>query len=205
MSKLAHILAVQSSVFELQDSVYEPINAFVDIHPTAVHIACRTVLEETPFYKQIIPYVMVTQEDKFLAYIRKSSSGESRLHGNISIGFGGHIDFEDIVATNDSIISVPLSIEVAASRELLEEIGLDIDISHKWIIGTINDNSNPVGQVHVGAVIKVESDWDLDNYTVEDHIELLGYKTLDELKAYGDQLENWSKIVIDNLNTSTIK
>lgn len=203
MSKLAHILAVQDNQFK--DTKYLPINAFIDLDPRTIHIACRELLEGTSHYKQVIPYVMVTQDDKFLAYTRKSSSGESRLHNNISIGFGGHIDFEDIVATNDSVISVPLSIEVAASRELLEEIGLDIDISHKWIIGTINDNSNPVGQVHVGAVIKVESDWDLDNYTVEEHIELLGYKSLDELKAYGDQLENWSKIVVDNLNNSTVE
>ncbi len=208
MSKTAHILAITSaSVLELTNDVtgFIPVNIFSSVPSEEVFVASRPFLEKDRYYQQIIPYVIITQEDKFLAYTRKTSGGESRLHRKVSIGFGGHIDFEDIVSNNDNVILLQESIEVAASREILEELGLDEDIPSRNIIGTINDRSNDVGKVHVGAVVKLESDWELDNYTIEDQIELLGYKTLDELKEYGDDLENWTKLVVDSYSNGVLK
>src|SRR5574343_244442 len=55
----------------------------------------RDEAEEDPTFLQIIPYVVLTHNSRVLQYTRMKGSGESRLRGKQSIGFGGHINPED--------------------------------------------------------------------------------------------------------------
>src|SRR5688572_3846683 len=48
--------------------------------------------EETPAWKQAIPYCVVADEERVLLMKRRAKGGEARLHGKLSIGVGGHIN-----------------------------------------------------------------------------------------------------------------
>ena len=52
----------------------------------------RGEAENDPSFKQIIPYVIMSCEGKYLNYVRGKRAGEKRLVGNLSIGIGGHIN-----------------------------------------------------------------------------------------------------------------
>ncbi|GAG48826.1 unnamed protein product, partial [marine sediment metagenome] len=52
----------------------------------------RSQVEKNPAYKQLIPYVLMSYEGKYLSYVRGKRAGEARLVGNRSIGIGGHIN-----------------------------------------------------------------------------------------------------------------
>jgi predicted NUDIX family phosphoesterase len=55
----------------------------------------RSVAEDDPSLKQIIPYVLVRRADTYLHYVRGKGSGEKRLVAKGSIGIGGHINHRD--------------------------------------------------------------------------------------------------------------
>ena len=79
-------------------------------------------------------------------YTRGKSQGEARLHRLRSLGVGGHVAEADADgrATLDAY-------EMALSRELDEEVEIQSDGAIRRV-GLINDDSNPVGQVHLGVV-----------------------------------------------------
>ena len=52
----------------------------------------RSQVENDPAYKQLIPYVIMTCDGKYLSYVRGKRAGETRLVSNRSIGIGGHIN-----------------------------------------------------------------------------------------------------------------
>ena len=56
-------------------------------------------MEEDPSYKQLISYCLLENEkNEILVYKRLSDGGESRLHGQSSIGVGGHMN--DVIGAN---------------------------------------------------------------------------------------------------------
>ena len=55
----------------------------------------RAQAETDPGFKQIIPYVVITDGARVLHYVRGKKSGEQRLVAKGSIGIGGHINDED--------------------------------------------------------------------------------------------------------------
>ncbi|MDU2098444.1 MAG: DNA mismatch repair protein MutT, partial [Staphylococcus sp.] len=77
----------------------------------------RGDMEEDPSYKQLISYCLLENEkNEILVYKRLSGGGESRLHGQSSIGVGGHMN--DVIGAN----SVNEVLRVNAQRELEEEV-----------------------------------------------------------------------------------
>lgn len=165
-----------------------------ELHIDDIWVGSRTVLEQDNRFKHIIPYIVVRKDDTYLVYQRTSSGGESRLHGNHSIGFGGHIDVVDINLSKDyQTIDVVDTIFTSAKRELKEELNI-ID-SELYILGFLYDDSNEVGNVHLGVVMLCDVSEELE--TPENQIELKGFKTLDELSQY-DNFETWSKMLIEH-------
>jgi predicted NUDIX family phosphoesterase len=106
----------------------------------------RGPAEENTDYKQPITYAIVLNEKNDLfVYIRggkDSAAGDVRLHEKLSIGVGGHLEREDEEVEN------PL--RDCLARELDEEISLkEKNITEIFPIGYINDDRNPVGEVHI--------------------------------------------------------
>lgn len=147
----------------------------------------RAEAEDDPTHKQIIPYCVFHHQGKVLHYTRGKTSGESRLHAQGSVGVGGHINPVDAVEDHLGLATYYAAVE----REIDEELNINGDHNNR-IVGLINDDSNPVGQVHLGIVHLFE----LENYEVtsnEDALANLSFQTKQSLlgELY-PQLETWS-------------
>ena len=60
--------------------------------PGTLRFMPRSKAEQDPSFKQLIPYVIMTHDGKYLNYVRGKRAGEKRLVGNRSMGIGGHIN-----------------------------------------------------------------------------------------------------------------
>lgn len=153
----------------------------------------RKDVEQNNNYKQLIPYVIITYKDKILHYVRGKGSGEKRLHFLGSIGIGGHINFNDISLLKTDIETYFSAVE----REVFEEINVKSKYSSS-IIGVLNDDSNPVGEVHFGII----HHWKLEEPLVEKNekeITQISFKTIDEIEKDFDSLESWSKLCVKEI------
>src|SRR3954452_646713 len=93
--------------------------------------------------------------------------------------------------------ATPDAYEIALRRELDEEVDIRSD-GPIGRVGLINDDSNPVGRVHLGVVHL----YDLDRPEVaprEDALADPEFVRRDDLSALRDRFETWSQIVIDAL------
>jgi len=153
----------------------------------------RSEAETNNAYKQIIPYIVVLQNDgRILCYPRHGA--ESRLHGFYSCGIGGHIDIEDARDTFEETVSAGMM------RELKEELANfqedRVELVYK---GIINETESPVGQVHLGLVYTCLC---LGDYAPQASEETTGmeWKTPEELKLVKKEL--WSDLALELVNPS---
>jgi predicted NUDIX family phosphoesterase len=160
--------------------------------PRHVHFMPRSLVEDDPSWKQIIPYVVLKCGDQVFRYVRGASQGESRLHRLKSIGVGGHVEEED----TDGRSSLE-GYEVAMKRELEEEVELRSQGVLRTI-GLINDDSTPVGSVHLGVVHLYELEFP-EVSPREDGLADSAFVTMAELKADRASYETWSQFCIDAL------
>ncbi len=134
----------------------------------------RAYAETHSNLKQIIPYTIVSTRvgaavtlDEVtyptFVYQRTPKGGEGRLHHKFSIGVGGHINPEDAVSYPEE--SVLFTFVKGAQREVSEELMVLLDSDRKDFetlqsqlcepIGFINDDTTPVGSVHLGVVCSI--------------------------------------------------
>jgi predicted NUDIX family phosphoesterase len=156
----------------------------------------RASVEEDPSFKQLIPYCVLAWRDDagvrhFFAYTRGGGQSEARLRAKRSLGIGGHISSTDGEHGDDT------SYEAGMRRELAEEIAIGGAWSSRCL-GLINDDSNPVGSVHLGIVHLLE----LEQPEVtarESELMECGFAPLAALVADRDRFETWSQITLDAL------
>jgi len=185
------VLAVSRAVIErcLQQGFFRPTGPeLMDLIAAHAVFLDRPAAEADPAFKQIIPYVAVTHRGRFLLYRRTARQGEARLHDKLSLGFGGHInpvDGEDPAKTN--------LILAAMVRELNEELYLPC-VAGLRVAGFINDDSNPVGQVHLGVAFVVEAAAARFAVNEPDKIEA-DWSDAAGIEAGLDRLESWSRLL----------
>ncbi len=200
MAQEEQILVVERKVLE-QIGVFQGLTFDVERYLGRIFVQGiprfmpRAQVEEDPAYKQLIPYVIMTYEGKYLSYVRGSRAGETRLVGNRSIGIGGHINpADDMPLFNADFYETYLS---AVGREVAEEVS--IETSHTdCVIALLNDESNEVGRVHLGIVHY----WILDAPKVnkrEQMITQMTFMTAAELQDVKDTLETWSGLCLNRL------
>ncbi len=154
----------------------------------------RAQAETDPNFKQIIPYVVITDGKSILHYVRGKKAGEQRLVAKGSIGIGGHINDED-----HTLFAVGLqAFQEAVQREVCEELVVQGTFDAKPV-GLINDDSTEVGRVHFGVVHVLfrTPDQVKKNEQVITQMEFL---SIEELKAKRDQMETWSQLCLANLD-----
>lgn len=151
----------------------------------------REGAETDPSLKQLIPYFIIIHDNKIWRYVRGKKSGESRLVANASIGIGGHINDEDHDLFGDVY-------RRGAERELNEEMLMPEGCEDR-VVALLNDDSNEVGQVHLGVVhiLKAPSG---DVRKRESVITESGFVTRDDLLSGYEQLETWSQLCVDQLD-----
>ena len=160
--------------------------AFI-LDPAHLEYRTRGPAESDPSFKQLIPYVVLHHGGALFHYTRGKSGTEARLRALRSVGVGGHIS-----ADEDSAAADPY--RAGMLRELREEITIDSPY-RETMLGLINDDSTPVGQVHLGVVHLL----DLESPAVtprEAAIAAAGFSTLDELRAQAAEFETWSQFVL---------
>jgi len=154
----------------------------------------RAEAEDDPSHKQLIPYCVFKCGDRVLHYTRGKSGGENRLHAKLSVGVGGHINPVDMGEGRRGAAAY----YAAVQREIDEELDIAGDYEMR-IIGLLNDDSNPVGQVHLGVVHLVELESD-EVSSKEDALTDLTWATVDELNgALKERLETWSQLAVEHL------
>lgn len=153
----------------------------------------RSQAEHDLEFKQLIPYVLIQKGDRWLHYVRGKASGEKRLVHMGSIGIGGHINPAD-----ESLFHRGREFyEAALQRELSEELSLE-GVFPTEPLGLLNDDSTPVGRVHLGIVHRCR----LDHREVskgEGSITELRFLTLKQLVRRRPRLETWSRLCLDYL------
>ncbi len=151
----------------------------------------RSKAENDPSIKQIIPYFIITHGGLVWCYVRGKKSGEERLVAKASIGIGGHINNCDESLFGDVYSN-------AAVRELEEEVELASGYTQR-IVALLNDDSNSVGQVHLG-VVHILRAASADVRKREGVITESGFRSVDALRSMRDRLESWSQLCLDSLD-----
>jgi len=200
MSQAEQVLVIERSVFE-ELGAFEGLMFDVERYlprlfsPGVPRFLLRSEAEQDPNYKQIIPYVIMACEGRYLNYVRGKRAGEGRLVGNRSLGIGGHINPVDDMPlfSNDFRDTYRTAVE----REVDEEV--NVETGHTdTVVALLNDDSNEVGRVHLGIV----HCWHLEAPAVtrrEQMITQMGFSSLSELREGRDTMETWSQLCLDGL------
>lgn len=195
------VLVVDRAVFDRVGS-FQGISFDVDRYmnafflPEVSRFMPRPAAEQDPAFKQIIPYIILTDGVRYLTYVRGKRAGEQRLVGFRSIGIGGHINPQDDLSL---FFDLREAYRAAVAREVAEEIGA-CSAHEDRIVALLNDDSTEVGRVHLGIV----HCWlfpTLDFQKREQVITQLSPMTLSELRDARETFESWSQICIDNLES----
>ncbi|MCK4265111.1 hypothetical protein KAW80_02010 [Candidatus Babeliales bacterium] len=148
----------------------------------------RSQAEIDSNFKQIIPYLVFNYEDKYFLMQRKSTSSEVRLKNKYSFGIGGHIRKEDIL--KKSIIDW-------SWREFYEEVEYSGNLKIEPI-GLLNDETNFVGEVHIGFVFLLKGD--SDKIKIRSELKSGDLLRLEECKKLYPVMESWSQYVFNYLS-----
>lgn len=157
----------------------------------------RGEMEQDPSFKQLIPYVLFRYVDhdgtpRLFQYKRGGGQGETRLHAKRSVGIGGHISTLDASAGTAHDVY-----REGMQRELSEEVVIEAKYTDQ-LVGLINDDETPVGQVHLGIVHLYDVDSN-NVHPLEADILDAGFEPIDQLLGELDDFETWSQIVIKAL------
>jgi predicted NUDIX family phosphoesterase len=194
-----NVLVFPSSLFE-QLGIFQGFSADVGRYLPIIleqknnSFQPRARAETDPAYKQIIPYVVVTDGKSILHYVRGKKAGEQRLVAKGSIGIGGHINDED-----HTLFAFGLqAFQEAVKREVCEELVIQGEFDARPV-GLINDDSTEVGQVHFGVVhvLFCKPEQVKKNEQVITQVEFI---PIEELKAKREQMETWSQLCLDNID-----
>jgi predicted NUDIX family phosphoesterase len=146
----------------------------------------RGKVEDDPSLKQIIPYLLLRDGERIFLMKRTSAGGDARLHERYSIGVGGHVNPGDADVLG------------GLNREWREEIAADF-VPEFAPLGLLNDDSNPVGAVHLGLVYAADAAG--RPVAIRETHKLSGeFATLDAVAQVQDRLETWSALLFDFLS-----
>jgi predicted NUDIX family phosphoesterase len=195
MNAIEQVLVVRRSLLDrlgsfqgLKAAVNDYLPVFLD--PSNHFFIPRPEAEEDPSLKQLIPYIVVTCGGRILHYRRGGTSGEKRLARKGSVGIGGHINDGDGLGNAFDHAAY----NRALIRELQEEISFDGPFVERPL-ALLNDDSNPVGEVHLGIVHQCEIALP-EVKANEDAIAEIGFRSFAELVGMSEDLETWSQLVI---------
>ena|ERR1039457_2715301 len=199
-----NVLVFPRSLFELL-GIFQGFNPDVNRYlPTILDIKNnrflpRSQAETNPDFKQIIPYVVITDGKSILHYVRGKKAGEQRLVAKGSIGIGGHINKEEDHSLSLFAFAFGMqAFQDAVKREVCEELSIQGEINPRPV-GLINDDSSEVGRVHFGVVhvLFCKPEQVKKNEQVITQVEFV---PIEEIKAKREHMETWSQLCLDNLD-----
>lgn len=189
------VLVVPTAVFH-EAGVFQGFSPRVEhylprlLDPQYLSYRPRAAVETDPSFKQIVPYVVLRCGEQVFHYTRGQRATETRLRALRSIGVGGHIN-----AGDGTLFDTPY--REAMLREVAEEVYLETEYTERCL-GLLNDDSNPVGQVHLGVVHVFELA-EPKARRREQALTRSGFAPLAELRGQRDEFETWSQFVLEVL------
>jgi predicted NUDIX family phosphoesterase len=200
MAQDEQVLVIERKVFDAAGA-FQGLSLEVErylgrfFQPGVPRFMPRAKAETDPTHKQLIPYVLMSSQGKFLSYVRGRRAGETRLVGSRSIGIGGHINpADDAPLFSSDFRDAYLT---AVEREVCEEITINSRHNDR-VVALLNDDSSEVGCVHLGIV----HHWALEKPDVnkrEQMMTQLAFMTPTELAAERTTMETWSQFCLDLL------
>jgi len=151
----------------------------------------RTAMEVDPSFKQIIPYLVLRDGDRFFLMRRTKAGVDARLHDRYSIGVGGHLNPGD-----GGVLG-------GLRREWHEELVAEFEPEFR-LVGLLNDDTTEVGAVHLGAVyvadatgrpVEIRETDKLSGAFAEPH----------EVAAVVDRMETWSRLCFEFLDRAAVR
>jgi predicted NUDIX family phosphoesterase len=148
----------------------------------------RDAMERDPSYKQIIPYLVLRDGERYFLMRRTRAGGDARLFDRWSIGVGGHLNpgDEDLMG--------------GLRREWHEELDADFEPAFEPV-ALLNDDTTEVGAVHLGVVFLADAAG-----------RPVGVRETDKLSGsfvdpagvaeVADHLETWSRLVFEALEAA---
>jgi predicted NUDIX family phosphoesterase len=147
----------------------------------------RAAMEIDPTHKQIIPYLVLRDGPRYFLMQRTRGGADARLHDRYSIGVGGHLNPGDE------------DLEGGLRREWAEELVADFTPAFD-LVALLNDDTTDVGAVHLGAVYVAEAGGRAVAIRETDKLSG-GFATAAEVAAVAPDLETWSRLVFDYLES----
>ena len=169
----------------------EGLTAFLDVVAREGRYAPRDAMEHDPTHKQIIPYLVLRDGDRYFLMRRSRAGADQRLHDRWSIGVGGHLNPGD-----DGLLG-------GLRREWREELEADFEPDFEPL-ALLNDDSTDVGSVHLGIVFVADAAG--RPVTVREHDKLTGsFARAAEVAAVADDLETWSRFVFEASEAAALR
>jgi predicted NUDIX family phosphoesterase len=151
----------------------------------------RDAMEHDPSWKQIIPYLVLRDGDRYFLMRRSRAGGDARLHDAWSIGIGGHLNPGD-----GGLLG-------GLRREWDEEL-VAASVPDFRLIGLLNDDTTDVGAVHLGVVYLADADG--RSVEIRESNKLTGaFAGPDAVGAVVDRMESWSRLVFEHLEGAGVR
>jgi predicted NUDIX family phosphoesterase len=151
----------------------------------------RDEMEADPSFKQVIPYLVLRDGDRFFLMRRTRAGGDPRLHDRYSIGVGGHL--------NPGDGDLPGGLR----REWAEEVIADFEPEFR-LVALLNDDTTEVGSVHLGAVYVADAAGQPVAIREVDKLEG-AFAEPGEVAAVADRLESWSRLTFEYLEATAVR
>lgn len=157
--------------------------AFLEAVERHGRYAPRAAMERDPAFKQVIPYLVLRDGERWFLMRRTRAGGDVRLHERWSIGVGGHLNPGD-----GGLLG-------GLRREWDEELVADF-VPDFELVGLLNDDTTDVGRVHLGAVYLADAAG--REVAIRETDKLSGrFASSDEVAAVRDDLETWSLLAFE--------
>lgn len=145
----------------------------------------RPAMEQDPSFKQVIPYLVLRDGERYFLMQRTAAGADARLHGHYSIGVGGHLNPGD-----GGLLG-------GLRREWAEELVAEFVPAFR-LVALLNDDTTPVGSVHLGAVYVADAAG--RPVAIRETHKLSGdFAAPDAVRAVANRLETWSRLAFDFL------
>ena len=169
----------------------DDLDAFLEALERDGRYEARTAMEVDPSFKQVIPYLVLRDGERFFLMRRTKAGVDARLHDRYSIGVGGHLNPGD-----GGVLG-------GLRREWHEELVAEFEPDFQ-LVGLLNDDRTEVGAVHLGAVyvadatgrpVEIRETDKLSGAFAEPH----------EVAAVVDRMETWSRLCFEFLDRAAVR
>ena len=151
----------------------------------------RPAMEADPSFKQVIPYLVLRDDERFFLMRRTRAGVDARLHDRFSIGVGGHLNPGD-----GGVLG-------GLRREWQEELVAGFEPEFQ-LVGLLNDDTTDVGAVHLGAVYVADASG--RPVEIRETDKLSGaFARPDEVEAVVDRMETWSRLCFEFLDRAGVR